>query len=159
MAARSFLRALLGAYLDRDPATLRFSSIERGKPVLDDSGEAPTVRFNLSHSGPLGVCALSRTCAVGVDVQLPSRRTSTRADEPELLRAWTALEAERKRTGLGLGAAERSGRLNEPRPWLARFDLGGDGAGAVALALPPSRLSLGVWRSGGGCTFRLLDLF
>jgi 4'-phosphopantetheinyl transferase len=122
IAARAFLRMLLGAYLQADPASLRFELEHRGKPTLaPQHGGSP--RFNLSHSGPIALCALTHSCAVGVDVQLASTEPRLRALAPrvlgakrarqlcalpediierELLHAWVELEAERKRTGAGL---------------------------------------------------------
>jgi phosphopantetheinyl transferase len=183
LAARVFLRTLLASYLQEDPRSLRFSVQGRGKPVLDERRGGGALHFNLSHSGPLGVCALTRMCAVGVDVQLIGRdvtvqrlgvrllgatqaarldRLGPAESRRQVLRAWAALEAEHKRTGLGLsGGGER---LSGPRPWLAQLDLreagavagarAVAGAGAVALARPPSALFLGSWSY-----FRLSDKF
>lgn len=101
VAARCFLRVLLGGYLEVDPRSLRFARGERGKPEL--LGEMGTrLRFNLARSGPVGVCALTRMCAVGVDVQLapgPARmeaaaRRAFGAPSPER-HARRALGAER----------------------------------------------------------------
>lgn len=172
LAARVFLRTLLASYLGESPSSLLFAIERRGKPVLAERTGA-ALHFNLSHSGPLAVCALSRTCSVGVDVQLIPRELSARRlgarllgdleatqldrlgateGRRRVLRAWVGLEAERKRTGLGLGAGGE--RFSGPRPWLAQLDLEGAGAGAVALALPPSALSLGRWSY-----FHISDLF
>ena len=74
VAARGVLRALLGNYLDEDPRTLRLATHEYGKPTLDSCGRAH-LHFNLSHSGPLGVYALSATDPVGVDAEMIQRRT------------------------------------------------------------------------------------
>src|SRR2546421_12655378 len=62
-AARGQLREILGAALERDPASLRFDYGPRGKPDL--SG-AP-LRFNVSHSGELALVALALR-EIGVDV-------------------------------------------------------------------------------------------
>lgn len=172
LAARVFLRTLLASYVAEDPSSLRFALEGRGKPVLAERSRGE-LHFNLSHSGPLAVCALSRRCSVGVDVQLMPRERSARRLEARLLgdlhtaqldrlgatearrrvlRAWVGLEAERKRTGLGLGGA--GAHFSCPRPWLAQLDLADAGAGAVALAQPPCALSLGRWSY-----FRISDLF
>lgn len=163
LAARVFLRTLLASYLREDPRSLLFSVQARGKPLLAERSRHG-LHFNLSHSGPLAICALTRMCAVGVDVQLMPRdlnarrlgarllgaQQAARLDRlgptdagAHVLRAWTGLEAERKRTGVGLGAGGE--RFSGPRPWLARMELEGAGAGAVALALPPSALFRGSW--------------
>ena len=56
-AARAVLRIILGRYLDRPPASLRFKYNSFGKPSLD--GGAGGVRFNLSHSGGLALYAVA----------------------------------------------------------------------------------------------------
>lgn len=172
LAARVFLRTLLASYLQEDPRSLPFSVQARGKPLLAEQSRR-ALHFNLSHSGPLAICALTRTCAVGVDVQLVPRHLNARRlgarllgaqqaallyrlgptdARAQVLRAWTGLEAERKRTGLGLGAGGE--RFSGPQPWLAQLELKGAGAGALALALPPSALFLGSWSY-----FRISDQF
>ena len=170
LAARAFLRTLLGGYLEQDPRLLVFSTHSRGKPVLAEQANR-VLHFNLSHSGRLAVCALTRMCAVGIDVQLPprdlnARRLGQRLLEPEeaerldllepdeqrrqALRAWVAGEAESKRTGVGLGGvgvglggSVNGERLSGPQPWLAQLELDDGCAGAIALALQPSQIGVG----------------
>lgn len=62
---RGRLRTILGRYLDRDPATLRFGSNPHGKPEL--AGQP--LRFNLSHSGDAMLVAITRGRDLGVDVE------------------------------------------------------------------------------------------
>jgi 4'-phosphopantetheinyl transferase len=59
------LRRVLGEYLDRQPSSLTFTCSERGKPSLEGQG----VRFNLSHSGDLAVCAVTTVAEIGVDIE------------------------------------------------------------------------------------------
>jgi 4'-phosphopantetheinyl transferase len=67
---RGLLRTILGRYLDRDPASIRFVTNPHGKPELDPaSGVDPTLRFNLAHSGSLVLYALTRGRDLGVDVE------------------------------------------------------------------------------------------
>lgn len=67
-AVRAALRRLLGAYLGTDARTLRFSYGEHGKPRLADGPDrAPA--FNVSHSGQLGMIAVTARRAVGIDVE------------------------------------------------------------------------------------------
>ncbi|MGN6373449.1 MAG: 4'-phosphopantetheinyl transferase family protein [Solirubrobacteraceae bacterium] len=164
LASRDFLRSLLAGYLEQDPRHLAFSTLDHGKPVLAERTNR-ALHFNLSHSGRLAICALSRMCAVGVDVQLAPSSANARHMARRLLgaeqtagldrlppgerdrhalRAWAALEAESKRTGVGLGGGER---FSGPHPWVAQLKLDEAGAGAVTLALPPSRIGVGTWRS------------
>ncbi len=61
---RAVVRTLIGRYLDRDPAGLRFLSGEDGKPRL--AGDE--LAFNLSHSDDLMLVAIAAGRAVGIDV-------------------------------------------------------------------------------------------
>ena len=66
--SRGLLRRLVGHYLDRPPAELRFGAGEHGKPHLAGV-DADLLSFNLSHSGNLVLIALARHGRVGVDVE------------------------------------------------------------------------------------------
>lgn len=66
IAARGILRSILGRYLRRDPATLRFRYGDYGKPQIEN---ASGLRFNLAHSGMLALCAVTWEAEVGVDVE------------------------------------------------------------------------------------------
>jgi len=122
-AARGWLRALLGACVDADPAALRFEYAEKGKPSLAHVADRDDVYFNLAHSHDLAVVAVTRLAPLGVDVeylrpltdaaQLVERFFSRRENEafqalPEAQRTaaffnlWTRKEALIKATGLGL---------------------------------------------------------
>lgn len=119
--ARGWLRQTLGATLSVPPASIRFSTIGNGKPVLADSAAA---HFNLSHTANLFALAMSLDRPVGVDVeQLQTRSSlnaitrqqfhpieraifdsSTEAEKLETFyRIWTCKEAYLK--GLGEGFA------------------------------------------------------
>jgi 4'-phosphopantetheinyl transferase len=67
IVARSFLRQILAAYLQCTPDSIAFAYTANGKPHL--AGDAPALRFNLSHSNALFLCAVSSHCEVGVDVE------------------------------------------------------------------------------------------
>jgi 4'-phosphopantetheinyl transferase len=78
VAARGFLRMLLGNYLETAPASVELDypcrcgragcDPERRKPVL--RGEAPDgLHFNLSHAGQTALFALTRGRVVGVDLE------------------------------------------------------------------------------------------
>lgn len=159
-AARGALRALLGAYLDADPATLRFAAGPHGKPALADGA----LRFNLSHSGDVALCALARDREVGVDVELPRRAVDHVAiarrvlgegeaarlaalgpaeRERAFLRAWVRWEAALKCRGVGIGGAERP--QAGPEPWVRELELGGPGAAALAVAGGPVAVRCRRW--------------
>lgn len=69
-AARAGLRIILANYLGRNPRELTLLRSPTGKPQLEPSG---TLEFNLSHSGPVALVAVTagRSCRipVGVDVE------------------------------------------------------------------------------------------
>jgi 4'-phosphopantetheinyl transferase len=70
IASHGILRTLLGGYLDRAAAGLRFDIGRHGKPALS-GGE---LHFNLSHSHHLALFAISRDVALGCDIELHDAR-------------------------------------------------------------------------------------
>jgi hypothetical protein len=75
---RGTLRAILGRYLEIEPARLEFRSEAYGKPALGvGGGQGEGLRFNLAHSHGLALLAVAR------------RRRSALAFD-----GWTAIEAE-----------------------------------------------------------------
>lgn len=70
VAARGALRAILAGYACVPAAALAFRVGPHGKPALDGPAGAGDLRFNLSHSGDLALCAVARGREVGVDVEL-----------------------------------------------------------------------------------------
>src|SRR5882672_3308249 len=67
--ARGALRRLLGAYLTLDPREIDFVYGPQGKPDIATSQNVSGLRFNLSHSGEIGMLAVSRNLELGVDVE------------------------------------------------------------------------------------------
>jgi 4'-phosphopantetheinyl transferase len=124
---RAALRQVLGAWLDRDPAALRFRYGPHGKPALDGVVDAAP-HFNVAHSGNLILLAFHASSPVGVDVEqhrpdlawaplarrvlapaecrLLERLPSERRPEA-FLAAWCRLEARLKARGEGLAGLER----------------------------------------------------
>jgi 4'-phosphopantetheinyl transferase len=113
---------LLGRYLDALPGVLRFEYSPHGKPEIAVAKEAG-LAFNLSHAGDLGLLAVARKHAVGVDVEpvrpLPDadgivhhyfsprevaayRILPACARERAFLGVWTRKEAFLKAHGMGL---------------------------------------------------------
>jgi 4'-phosphopantetheinyl transferase len=124
---RAALRQVLGAWLDRDPAALRFRYGPHGKPALDGVVDAAP-HFNVAHSGDLILLAFHATSPVGVDVEQhrphlawePLARRVLPPGECQLLEqlpperrrdaflaAWCRLEARLKARGEGLAGLER----------------------------------------------------
>ena len=66
---RGLLRCLLGSYLRLDPASLRFTYSEHGKPELASGVSSRLLHFNLSHSGAKLVLVLAWDRRVGADVE------------------------------------------------------------------------------------------
>ena len=119
IAARGTARRILGAYVQRDAASLRFAYEPLGKPRLVDS----EVSFNVSHCDDRMLIAVRRGGEVGVDVErlrpvagavdIASRHFAAddverirSASEPErshrFLRCWTRSEAHGKFLGRGV---------------------------------------------------------
>ena len=123
IVARGTLRAILGDRLRIDPRDVRFIHGEYGKPELAEAFAGSGLRFNLSHSGGLALCAVVRHCRVGVDIERlrpvpdletiaertfsPREREALRQLPPELrheafFNCWTRKEAYIKAIGRGL---------------------------------------------------------
>jgi len=66
IAGRGQLRLLLGHYLRRPPREVHFEYGDHEKPFVADPG----LWFNLSHSGPVAIFAVTSIGEVGIDVEL-----------------------------------------------------------------------------------------
>jgi 4'-phosphopantetheinyl transferase len=123
VAAHGALRHILAGYLECRPAELRFSYGASGKPALAPGWGADTLRFNLSHSHGLALCAVALSREVGVDLEfvrpllgdsaIPERffspaevlalRALPAESQPEaFFNCWTRKEAYIKARGEGL---------------------------------------------------------
>jgi len=67
--AHGILRDLLSRYTKADPAGLKFTTNEFGKPELVSSETQPILRFNLAHSGDVVLFAITKRRRVGIDVE------------------------------------------------------------------------------------------
>jgi len=118
--ARGALREILSAYLGCAPARVVFEYSEHGKPSLAGAGP---LRFNLSHSRDLALCAVTRDHELGIDTEYIrpdrsddsiARRFFAPGEVAELLgldaamraeafyHCWTSKEAYVKALGSGL---------------------------------------------------------
>jgi 4'-phosphopantetheinyl transferase len=70
VSARGILRELLGAYLQRSPADLKFAYGPQGKPMIVLEHLKLPIHFNISHSHGLGVFAFAGNREVGIDLEL-----------------------------------------------------------------------------------------
>jgi len=124
IVGRGTLRSLLGAYLQKDPASLSFTYGPKGKPALEEGQAGGTnLKFNLSHSSELGLYGLVQGEELGIDVELlrpmpdaeqiaerffsQSERETLRtvpgeAKSNAFFHCWTRKEAYIKATGDGL---------------------------------------------------------
>lgn len=119
--ARAVVRAVLGSYSLSPASELTFVSAQHGKPALADS--ATDLRFNVSHSGDMGLLGIACGREIGVDIEairpdvetdkLAERFFSTYEREsirnlpeeqriPAFFRCWSCKEAFLKAQGVGL---------------------------------------------------------
>jgi len=75
---RGTLRLLLARYLRANPAELRFSYGERGKPALVDPALRP-LAFNVSHTRAMTILAFAWNRNLGVDVE--ANKASVRVED------------------------------------------------------------------------------
>ncbi len=69
--ARAMLRLILAHYINERPTQLIFSENKQGKPHLLN---APTLQFNLSHSGDLALLAIGEEFPLGIDLEFFAAR-------------------------------------------------------------------------------------
>jgi 4'-phosphopantetheinyl transferase len=69
IVARGALRSILGRYLHGDPAQLRFTYNEYGKPDVMGTAEDRRLRFNLSHTDGLALYAFNLDRQIGLDIE------------------------------------------------------------------------------------------
>jgi 4'-phosphopantetheinyl transferase len=132
---RTLLRLQLGQLLHVEPARLKLSVGDRGKPRLAAPVASPPTCFNLSHSGDIVVLAVAAV-DIGIDVERLrkianaeglARRYFSPAEQElvcgltgagrdhAFLRIWTRKEAYLKATGIGVGMPLREVET-EPDP-------------------------------------------
>lgn len=72
MVGRITLRQILSEYLNTSPQSIKFNTLEYGKPFL--SYPNSTLQFNLSHSDEQALLAIGDTHPVGIDIECFSAR-------------------------------------------------------------------------------------
>ncbi len=75
VAARGYLRTLLGVYLHTDPAALRFRLGKFGKPFLAQERSADRLEFNSTDSQSMGLFGFIWGRELGVDLECLPRNT------------------------------------------------------------------------------------
>ena len=123
VVARASLRNILSWYTGVAPGALVFHHGEYGKPSLAAGSGDGCIRFNLSHSSDVALCAVTRCQDVGVDIEqvvedLPAERIAAQFFSPPeqclvgesenpaeaFARIWVRKEAYLKATGRGIGS-------------------------------------------------------
>ncbi len=121
LTSRCAMRQILSDYLGIDPARLNFSIQQGGKPVIESADF--DLQFNLSRTGDVGLLAVARRMAVGVDIEklrsmerkhkiaqrmFDRSEIDSLLDAPEdsqdeyFLELWTCMEARQKCMGNGI---------------------------------------------------------
>jgi 4'-phosphopantetheinyl transferase len=91
VAARAFLRIILGRYLQINPLAIRFEYNKYGKPSISRELNRE-IKFNLSHSENTALVAVAKAREIGVDIE---RTKSSFVDEAMAFECLTTLEIER----------------------------------------------------------------
>jgi 4'-phosphopantetheinyl transferase len=99
IVSHGWLRTLLGRYLNTDPRRVEFTFGHRGKPAV----QGTPLRFNLSHSGAMAACAVTRNEEIGIDIELirpmsDLESVARRFFHPEECRKLLALNGEDRET-------------------------------------------------------------
>lgn len=69
LAAHVLCRTTLSRYTGSDPSDWRFGKGRNGKPTLFEPADFRSLRFNLTHTNDLVICAVTRAGDVGVDAE------------------------------------------------------------------------------------------
>jgi len=77
LIARALVRTTLSRYGEPEPAAWRFEENDHGCPFIAADQNPDGLRFNLSHTTGLVVCAVTRGRDVGVDVEYEPRDSRT----------------------------------------------------------------------------------
>lgn len=77
LVTRALIRSTLSLYVDKDPKDWRFQTNPYGKPEIADS--PLPIRFNLSHTDGLVMCAVVLEADIGVDTE-NTQKTRASAD-------------------------------------------------------------------------------
>jgi 4'-phosphopantetheinyl transferase len=69
VAAHAGLRKLLGRYCNAEAGDIVFEYNEHGKPAIPAGSNPGEIQFNLSHSGNIALCAITKKSTVGIDIE------------------------------------------------------------------------------------------
>jgi len=121
--AHAFLRHLLSYYIDKEPAKIRISHDEFGKPELKTDDNQNQLNFSLSHSSGLVLVSICSNRRTGIDVEriksgrdflkiaerffsddeiIALRSLNTDQQQNAFYNCWTRKEAYLKAIGMGI---------------------------------------------------------
>jgi 4'-phosphopantetheinyl transferase len=182
VVAHGVLRLLLSAYLRVSPELLGLHPDTHGKPRLADQ-TGNSIRFNLSRSGELALCAFAQGREVGVDVEKVShdvdelaiaKRMFAQSEVNQLealqgdertaafFTAWTRLEALAKASGRGLASISQ-GEVSLPSeedgssPVVAKGGPGHDATWRVISLQPALGYAGAIAAEGAGWKIQCLE--
>jgi 4'-phosphopantetheinyl transferase len=128
VVAHGTARRLLARYVGADAASLRFRRGPHGKPSLDRPFEGAGIEFSRSYAADLGLLAVVRGRAVGVDLErwddavdhraLAERFFGAALDQAAFFDAWVRREAHLKAMGVGLARGVHAADGDAPRRWV-----------------------------------------
>lgn len=75
LVTRGLVRSLLSKYADVPPEEWRFEKNRYGRPEIEHPMQVPPLRFNLSHTRGMIVCAVAIDREIGVDVEQSAHRS------------------------------------------------------------------------------------
>lgn len=123
VSGRGFLKYLLAYYSGCSPKAIMLAYLRHGKPVIDMSRNRHDLRFNVSHTDEMIVCAVGTQYDLGIDVESMQKDVDTAhlarliltaterdlyrqrneaLDVRRLMQAWVLKEAAVKASGRGL---------------------------------------------------------
>jgi len=73
LVTRALVRTVLSRYAEVEPAGWVFRENAHGRPSIVPSGDLPPLRFNLSHTDGMILCAVCAEGDIGVDVEDTTR--------------------------------------------------------------------------------------
>jgi len=77
LITRAFVRDLLAKYIDKLPTEFEFSKGDKGKPEIVNANIP--LRFNISHTNNLIICAVTLNHDIGCDVEYTERKSDVLA--------------------------------------------------------------------------------
>ncbi len=77
LVTRALIRSTLSYYIDIDPADWRFSFNPYGKPEIISALADKPIRFNLSHTDGLVMCAIVLENDIGADIENLQKKHAT----------------------------------------------------------------------------------